>query len=78
MAPTIEKVIYNSYPWFKKPASRSDDFFDHDTNMCHFFGATPINGSKGARPDDLVSRTLQEQFRLLKNPRVPTRRRLYA
>ena len=30
---------------FKKCTSRGDDFFDHDTNMFHFYGATPVDGS---------------------------------
>ena len=28
---------------FKERTSRGDDFFDHDTNMFHFYGATPIH-----------------------------------
>lgn len=44
---------------FKATTGRGDDFFDWDTNMFHFFGATPIGGSyalyDGHAVEDLIA-----------------------
>jgi hypothetical protein len=45
---------------FKATTDRGDDFFDWDTNMFHFFGCTPIEGSYAVYEGHAVEELIAE------------------